>query len=81
MITMGLDGAAREVLTREAFLLLVTSARAGRFLVKRVFTAATFLFEVEFSETECFFSDDEEEEAKRRLRVNILWKGKLRNPN
>lgn len=68
---MGLYGAAREVLTREAFLLLVTSARAGRFFVKRVFTAATFLFEVEFSETEGFFSDDEEE-AKRRLRVNIF---------
>lgn len=70
---MGLDGAAREVLTREAFLLLDTSARAGRFFVTRVFTAATFLFEIGFSETEGFFSEDEdEEEAKRRLRVNIL---------
>jgi hypothetical protein len=74
-ITMGLDGAPREDLPREAFLVLVTSARAGRFLVKRVLTALmTFLLETGLSEMDddFFFSEDESEEGKRRLRVNIL---------
>lgn len=54
------------VLARETFVLLVTSARAGRLFVNRVLT--TFLFGIESSE----FLDDDEDEGKRRLRVHIL---------
>lgn len=58
---------------REAFLPLVTSARAGRFFVKCFFAAAAFFLEL--SGTKGLVSeddDDDEEDVKRRLRVNIL---------
>lgn len=49
----------RVVLARETFVLLVTSARAGRLFVNRVLTAlTTFLFGIGSSE---FLDDDEDE--------------------